>query len=113
MSESYALERHPTGSRYICSPPPMDTDDDTVVLALRGYEEALIANGFDSQSTDLEYDMQGDFVSWRRGDENFIVTTDEQFYRKFVKATKIAKALNLMEKGDRITLFQAILYNNY
>ena len=110
---SYAIERHPTGSRYICSPPSLGSDDDTVVWALPGYEAALTENGFTSQSDGLEYDTLGAFSSWRNGDENYIVTTDEEFYRRFVKATEIAKALNLLNKSDRITLFQGILYDNY
>lgn len=113
MSEkSYAIEKHPTGSRYICNPPPTDTDEDTVVLASPGYEEALLKNGFKSSTNELEYDTLGAFVSWRKGDENFIVTTNKQFYDNFVKATKLAKNLNLLKKEDRVILFQALLYDN-
>jgi len=37
----------------------------------------------------------------------------EEFYNRFECATVIAKRFNLLNKNDRIELFQNILYNNY
>ena len=99
---------HPTGSRYICNPPVMDTDSDTVIL-VNGYHDwykMLI----DEDWTDSgeHYDIEGDFRSFRKGQENYIVTEDEDFYWSYVKATEGAKALNLLDKEDRIKLFRAV-----
>ena len=99
---------YPTGSRYICNPPPTNTDKDTVIL-VNGYydwQKLLLNEGWEDGETD--YENVGDFQSYRKGEENYIVTEDEEFYKNFVKATEGARALNLMDKKDRITLFQAV-----
>lgn len=110
--DEYKIYSYPTGSRYICNPPPIDTDNDTIVLASEGYEEALSADGFDYTMSEVDYGTQGLFLSWRKGENNYIVTTDEEFYNRFVKATNLAKLLNLLRKEHRVALFQAILYDN-
>lgn len=113
----------PTGSRYICNPAPTDTDEDYVVLVSPDNFNALI----DAISLDDNYDLGGSdifaaeetplsewegFQSWKKGEINLIITTSREFFDKFVKATEIAKEQNLLQKEDRITLFQKILYNN-
>lgn len=109
----YVIKSQPTGSNYICDPPVEGTDIDTVLLVKNNYENSLDAEGFSYQMSEHEYDSMGSFVSWRRGVENYIVTTDENFYKKFVLATEIGRLLNLKEKSDRVKLFQAVLYNNW
>jgi hypothetical protein len=111
MFEEFVIFRAPTGSRYICDPAPADTDNDTVILASAGYEQALVNEGFVTTCTEVEYDTLGDFRSWRKGEENYIVTENELFFNRFVKATELAKRLNLLSRADRVTVFQAILYN--
>uniref|UniRef100_UPI0019CFC5DE hypothetical protein n=1 Tax=Xanthomonas vesicatoria TaxID=56460 RepID=UPI0019CFC5DE len=61
---------------------------------------------------EVDYGTEGVFLSWRKGDENYLITEDEEFYNRFVKATDLAKLLNLQNKAHRIALFQAILYDN-
>lgn len=103
---------HPTGSRYICDPPQMYTDNDTVILAdAAPFEDWLISNGWDSSVTEIEYERMGEFCSWRKGEENYIITESPEFYQRFVKATELAKENNLTAKADRIALFQKVLYN--
>lgn len=109
---NYVEAYHPTGSNYICDPPVTDTDIDSVYLVKNGYEQALSSEGFQYSMTDEEYESQGIFLSWRKGNENYIVTTDENFYNKFVLATEVAKALNLRNKASRVSLFQAVLYGS-
>lgn len=110
--DAFRVSSYPTGSRYICNPPPQDTDNDTVVLAKTGYETALESDGFYYNMSEVDYGTEGHFLSWRKGDENYIVTCDQGFYDRFVKATDLAKLLNLKNKSNRIALFQAILYDN-
>ncbi len=50
------------------------------------------------------------FTSLRKGDINLIVTEREQFYKHFKVASALCKRLNLLAKGDRIAVFQAVLY---
>ena len=111
---------HPTGSREICNPHPMDTDFDVIALASEkcqqlGMEDlvaVLRVVGF-SITEDLNYPLdQSAFVSCRHGKLNLLVTCDEGFYDKFVEATELAKERNLLHREDRVKLFQWILYNN-
>jgi hypothetical protein len=101
------------GSRITCNPAPTDTDED--VLLLTDDLETLIGDcievGF-TRDGDTKASYPVGFVSLRNGSMNFIVTDDEEFYKKFMLATHVCKSLNLMEKQNRITVFQAIVYGN-
>lgn len=103
-----------TGSTVICNPPVIDTDEDYIILTkdLKKLHEFLRFHLFDFTSEDKEeYELYGEgFNCYRKGKLNLIVTEDEEFYIKFVRATRLAKKLNLLKKEDRITLFQDILY---
>lgn len=52
------------------------------------------------------------FLSMRKGDNNLIITTSEQFVWRHSVATHVCKSLCLTDKQERIMVFQAILYNN-
>ena len=107
--KDYVTKSHPTGSRYICNPPVLNTDEDTVFLVNSvDYEIALIEEGFITKDSEIDYDTRGLFQSWRKGIDNYIVTMDQRFYEDYVLATEGAKALNLTKKDDRITLFKSI-----
>jgi hypothetical protein len=115
----HALSITPVGSRVTCNPAPTDTDRDWLVLVDKVNESAL----WDYLSTNqweiggsLPDDMNNTpaddvFMSFTKGVEN-ITTTSTSFHRRFLAATSIAKRLNLMDKADRIALFQAVLYAN-
>jgi hypothetical protein len=101
-----------TGSRYICTPPVLDTDEDFIVL-MRKKDAAMLSDmGFKQDGSPEFYtgNDNGGFRSYRRGSENLIVTSDHEFFDKFVCATELAKRFNLTSKADRIALFQAVLY---
>ena len=104
------LDHARTGSRVICNPPELDTDDDYVVLVRD-------ANAFRLQAVELGWETSEgsevpQFESFRKVDVNLIVTTDEAFFKRFDAATHVAARLNLRNKDDRIALFQAVLYAN-
>lgn len=107
-------EIHPTGSSYTCDPPVLDTDVDFVVLV-----ESL--GMFTPVATDLLWEVSdprkeknkypnGDFLSFRKENINLIVTDDKKWYDRHVLATTLAKKFNLLEKEDRCSLFEAVLY---
>lgn len=48
------------------------------------------------------------FVSFRKGEVNLIVTQDYTFYNRTSLATRVATALRLETKEDRITLFHML-----
>ena len=103
----------PVGSRVTCSPPPMNTDTDYLVLGnVRKIKKHLIAAGFRPEYRS-KYNYNSIFYSLRYTNINVIVTSSKHFQRKFLLATSIAKELNLLEKYHRVALFQAILYDKH
>ena len=105
------------GSRVTCIPPPTDTDDDRILL-VNNYgdaEAALIADEWHLGGSDIPADEnytapEEFFASFTKNDINLIVTPSEEFARRFVADTSVAQRLNLINKHDRIALFQAVLY---
>lgn len=121
----------PCGSRVTCNPPPMDTDEDYLLLIeadgggrdgpsgtrVSNLEYYLRQNGWEvggSLPTDIEPPVREDekFRSWTYGPLNLIVSESATFFQRFMAATAICKRLNLMNKADRIAVFQAVLYGN-
>lgn len=120
----------PTGSYFMCDPPSLDTDYDFVVYThltkFSSLEEKLLKFGYQcsyrkpantdfiidilKEQDEVEYfTLENDFVSFRHGKFNLIITTSKDFYTKFSLATIICKSLNLMDKADRIVLFSGFL----
>lgn len=52
----------------------------------------------------------GVFDSFRKGDINLIITGNKEFYNKFLTANKLAIAMGLTDRTQRVTLFKYILY---
>lgn len=100
-----------TGSSYTCNPPVTDTDIDFVIYSqdwdkLHDWCEK---NAFKTNFEDYELE---EFRSYKRGIINLIVTNDATFYRRFVKATELAKQLNLLDKQQRIDIFDFVMYES-
>lgn len=115
------LEHFRTGSREICDPPVMDTDVDFVVFVpwTGGYgpqDDVFLTAGFRNTSNEHadDYGRQNSpFETYRCGEVNLIVTWEKFAFDNWRGATSIAKRLNLLDKGDRIALFQGVLYCNW
>lgn len=105
-----------TGSSVICNPPVIDTDIDYIIYTNEDIklDTFLKCEGFIESCKDREeYDLTDEgFYCYRKENINLITTTSFPFYLKWVTATKLAKKLNLLNKEDRITLFQFVLYGN-
>jgi len=99
------------GSRVTCTPAPTDTDEDVLLLTddLNTLIGDCIEVGFKWDS-DVTKSYPDSFVSLRNGEMNLIITDEEEFFEKFMLATHVCKSLNVLNKSDRITVFQAILY---
>lgn len=123
-----------TGSRVICSPPPEDTDEDYMLLlkddkAAVKLEEYLVnldwkiggslASNDSYKSvdwilnnehtvTDNGFSNEHLFHSWKKGHLNLLLTCNEQYFEDFTRATFLCKALNLVNKADRVTVFEAL-----
>jgi len=100
----------PVGSRVTCDPPPTNTDEDYLILVaanrFAALEVEVVGQGFA-----LGGSRVGDeFRSYKLEAVNLIVTTKAEFFDRFMAATSVAQRFNLLDKADRIALFQAVLY---
>jgi hypothetical protein len=106
----------PVGSRVTCNPPPVDTDLDLLVqVDEASWPDALAMLSlldFDRDGSEIGARPDSAFASYSRGEVNVIITSDEDFRRRFIAASSVAKRLNLLHKEDRVALFQAVLYGN-
>jgi len=100
-----------TGSSYICNPPVTDTDIDYTLYSHNWdkLDDWCEQNYFKTNWEDYAID---EFRSYKRGVINLIVTNDATFYKRFVKATELAKQLNLLDKQQRIDLFDFVMYES-
>lgn len=116
-----ALSVTAVGSRVTCAPSPTNTDRDWLVLVTpekwNDFCAYLFAAGWECGGSDIpdevnEIPPELRFSSFTLGIENIIATQSEDFHRRFIAATSVSQRLNLMDKADRIALFQAVLYGN-
>lgn len=115
--ESFGCKISPCGSRVTCNPPPAGTDQDYLVEVPHGEKnvrdamDAFGSAGFHWEGSEHYQNAMADgFMSWRKDDVNLIVTSNAGFAARHRAATALCTRLNLMEKADRIALFQAVLY---
>lgn len=112
------LSIEPCGSRVTCNPPPTNTDQDFLVLVKSDSQSvflavrALSSGGWLWEGSEHYQDAMGNFMSWRRGEINLIITSSPAFAARHRAATEVCKRLNLMDKGDRILVFRAVLYGS-
>jgi hypothetical protein len=114
---SKCFELHLVGSRVTCDPPPTNTDRDVLCFVENKEAFASLAEkeGFEAagyvQAEQLHL-TNSQFISLKNGECNLIVTDDLAFKNLFLVATRLAKRLNLLNRDDRVALFQAVLYGN-
>ena len=105
-----------TGSSVICNPPVTDTDIDYVIYTNKEdkLDTFLKSKGYTNSCAEEEeeYDLDNEgFSCYRLNNINLIITTDREWYLKWVLATKVARKLNLKVKADRVMLFKSFLYD--
>lgn len=124
-----AISVYPTGSRYICNPPILDTDDNYLVLVedARGVYSKLINDGWEDclklavdgsgkDAIDSYIDEQSYGVVWyafRKGAINIMVSENWDWYVSSCAATELCKALNIKEKEQRIRIFRNLKYREH
>lgn len=96
----------PCGSRFVCDPPVMDTDIDYCLYSKKRLDSRLLQLGFTGGE---RYWHRDSFVSWRRGNHNFIVTDDETLFQRWKFATYVCKTLNIRNKNWRVKIYHAIV----
>ncbi len=113
---NYGCTVETCGSRVTCNPAPTDTDEDYLVEVvgcdISDVIHVLSECGFIWEGNHSEHyrDAASTFMSWRKAEVNFIVTDEAGFAKSHRAATALCTRLNLMNKQDRIALFQAVLY---
>ena len=110
MIPSYLyIATFPTGSNYICNPPVTDTDIDQMFLVsnLEATHDFLIYGDWVPCSSD-EYPLEK-WAAYRKNKWNALITDNPNYFLKFHKATELAKERNLLNKEDRIKLFDEIM----
>lgn len=186
----FCVDAFPSGSRYICSPPVLDSDEDFLCLVdpetVLPFEQRLLKEGFrvggsmsksrnrlvyiyrpgtldnqgiwhfadtpermefddeieierqtelgvrfwdsDVRPRSVEIDLTGlprlktypdfedrsqVFRSWKKDDQNLILTCSVEYFDNFWCATRLATRLNLREKKDRIAVFEAVAFDKW
>lgn len=110
----------PVGSRVTCNPPPTNTDEDFLCLvnedSFSDLYYALTNDGYELGGSvpfnGKTLSADDCFSSFTKGEINIIATASHVFFDLFMQATAEATRQNLLEKNDRISLFQKILYGN-
>ena len=99
-----------TGSRVICNPPVMDTDEDYVFI-WSGETDARLREAGYIVSQEVEgkkYRNSSVIQAYRKGNVNLIAVADETNYERWYLATRVATKMNLLDKTHRVILFQLI-----
>lgn len=111
IPDNLCQEVAPTGSSYICNPPVLNTDIDFVILSADWdkLHDWCEQNAFKTNFEDYAIE---EFRSYKRGPINLIVTDDPTWYKRFAKATNLAKQLNLLDKQQRVDLFDFVMYES-
>ena len=125
-----STEFEPVGSRTIPGAAGPDSDYDLLIFSKR-YDSMwskkevvgkLRALGFVPDSPKRTVKGQygetrtlsgygtGPFDSFRKDDINLILTGKKEFYKSFLEANKLAVAMKLTNRDDRVTLFKYVLY---
>ena len=106
LCEKWAL----VGSRVTCVPPPMDTDQDILVLAsIKGYDELEQELRANRWKEDGDYGAMTEFVSYKKQENgdllNVILTDDPEWFDTFLAATAECAENNYLLKSERIKCF--------
>jgi hypothetical protein len=100
----------PTGSRVICNPPVLNTDNDWLVFVPDSLQEKAMEFMENQGAThSLTQETYPDGVCYRYGDINPILIWEFEIYYCWVAATYWASKLNLQDKADRTAFFQSLV----
>lgn len=111
LPEDLYLCSFPTGSNYICNPPVENTDIDYMFLvySLEDLDYELKGLGWTVCGKESYNGKPDHWRAYRKDKYNALVTTDISYYNRFEAATELAKKRNLLDKSDRVRLFNDIL----
>lgn len=107
---------HPTGSRYVCSPPVLSTDIDFLVYSEAQLGKTLVDDGYVQSEFKLYFGNgpvvhPDDFSAWRKSKENLIVTNNRRYAETFQTATYLCKLHNIKLKPSRVIVHECLRGN--
>ncbi len=114
LAHEQVVAHHRTGSNYTCDPAVTDTDIDWLVLVAdfpKYWIYLTEDNGWTPGGSSVDAivnDERAVFAAFRKGVHNLIVVNDPEYYDRLVLATEMAKRFNLLEKEDRVLLFEVV-----
>lgn len=100
----------PTGSKVICTPPVLDTDEDWLIYVpphLWDFCLAFLERAGAKHSPDQEDYSDG--VVYRLGNLNPIILADYDTFYAWVAATHYAQKSNPIAKTERVRMFAALV----
>lgn len=99
-----------TGSRVICNPPVVDTDEDYVFIWSAETDKRLRDAGYvvSQEAEGKKYGNSSVLQAYRKGNVNLIAVHNEASYELWYLATRVATKLNLLDKQQRVMLFQLL-----
>lgn len=99
----------PFGSRVTCNPPPWGSDYDFLALVedTFRFEKCVKKYGYTRPLENLYKDKR--FASFRKGKINLVITDSLKFFEANVKATEMAKTLNIKNKSDRVAFANIVV----
>lgn len=118
-NKDLVIDRQLTGSYYICDPPVYNTDIDIMLLVsvdtYKKFCDDLVTDGWERGGSASVVNPDG-WTSFKKKNQfgtlyNFLVIYDKEHYDKMTFATELARKLNLLQKKDRIILFESIVKN--
>lgn len=110
LPTDYYISYFPTGSKYICNPPVITTDEDWMYLVNDLDDTHLYLSSEGWVVSGVSYNtIENMWASYRKGVINLLVTNSQDHYNKFEAATELAKKRNLLNKEDRVALFRSVV----
>lgn len=106
------------GSRVTCNPIPEGADWDYLIFCyteagVRHMVNYLGSEGYQWESSEHYQQVAGNgFMSWRKGDTNILLTSNQIWLDLHHQATELCRLENILDKEERIRLFQKVLYNS-
>lgn len=94
------------GSRFVgCATADSDYDYLVLVDHKPGTDSIFSALGFEPDTLDPAYGV--DFSSWRKGNVNFVFTTDRGYFDATMEAAEFCRKYAICDKGDRIRVHES------
>lgn len=112
VSDSRVLDYRLIGSQGIPGAVYPDSDYDYLLLikrfSLNGFKKKLRTKFVQESDGYGPYSPESKFVSFRSGKLNILITKDKKYYRNTIAAQEISEKLELVNRNDRVMVFETL-----